>query len=103
MKYSIVFLMVFTCKTVLSQQWHAAGDSLIEPRNPNGYYITVAYLNKYEWAPIKYVTANSKHLYNGYKLVYILNGYYTDNARTRQLFLNARKKRIYSVERYSFK
>jgi len=104
MKYAITVLFLVACSTAFSQNnWHAASDTLKEPKNTSGYYITVAYSNRYDTVSCTYIASGSNERKKGFKSVYILHGYYTDDRATFQVFFNNHMQRIYNVERYSFR
>jgi len=104
MKYFILpFFLLCIGKNALSQTWHAAGDTLKEPRNPSGYYVTIAYHNGYDTVPCTYVAAGSNEQHKGYRFVYLHNGYFTDAGETWQVFYDDKMHRIYNVERYYFR
>src|SRR5690242_17943679 len=104
MKYVAIALLLIVCQSTFAQKkWHVASYKLKLPKNNTGYYVTVAYFNRYDTVPCIYITKNSEQQLNGYKLVYFRDGYYTDDHRTWKVFFNDHLQRIYNVERYCLK
>lgn len=101
MKFAIALLLVVTCKTAFSQEWHSANKKLKPPKNSSGYSITVIFFDKYDTVPCTYVTTDGRQQ-KGYKYIFLCNGYYTDNANTYRVFFDDRMNKVYNVERYYF-
>jgi hypothetical protein len=102
MKCAIAISCLLACKISFSQNWHSANDTLKEPRNPSGYYVSVAYFNRYDTVPCSYTVTGSNQVRKGFKFVYVLSGYYTDNAQTLHAFFDDRMIRVYNVDRFLF-
>jgi|GEM_PF-2401427 len=108
MRYAIVIFLLlvcslFACSTAFSQNWHSASDTLKGPQNNTGYYVTVAYFNRYDTVPCTYTIAGSKQHRKGFKVVYVLDGYYTDKPETMRVFYDRRMNRIDNVDSYCLK
>lgn len=84
-------------------KWHSADERLSEPTSQSHFTSSAIYFNRYDSIPCVYVTTSGAHQRSGYKVVYVKNGYYTDNGRTFGVFLNDRFERISGVRRYYFK
>lgn len=103
MKELLVGLLVFTFQRAVAQEWHSAGERLSEPKSPSHFYVSASYLAQYDSVPCMYMNFSSGRLRKGFKVVYVHNGYFTDDSRTYRVFLDERFRRIYDVRRYYFK
>jgi hypothetical protein len=102
MKYILSLLVLFVCTSAFSQQWHPANKKLKSPKRTGGYYVTVGYSSWYDTIPCTYIIKRSAVTQKGFKVVYVHNGHYTDNARTFRVFYDERRNRIRNVERFYF-
>jgi len=97
-----LLLLFFLHLAAAAQTWHSASKWLNEPKSPSGIYATVSLFSRYDSVPCTYVSASSKLLQKGYKVVYVKNGYYTDDPATFGVFLDENWRRIRHVSRYYF-
>ena len=82
--------------------WHSADKWLAEPTNRGQYHASVNYLICYDTVPCMYVSSSGRRRHKGFKVVYIKDGYYTDDVSTFGVFLDKRSQRIEDVRRYYF-
>lgn len=87
----------------MAQDWHSARERLQEPASSSHYNASLGYITRYDTVPCVYTTFRSKKLHEGFKVVYVLNDYYTDNRQTFEVFLDDRSQRIKHVHRYYLK
>lgn len=100
LSFIILFSTVF-CIASFGQRWHAPTDTLRIPPSSSQYKIAVGFFNRLDTVECKYKTSETNAVFNGYKLVYVFDGYYTDTPNTVAVFFDSRKRRIYNVSQYS--
>ncbi|HLX67090.1 MAG TPA: hypothetical protein VKR41_08845 [Puia sp.] len=102
MRLLLYALPAIAAERTAAQEWHPANKWLKEPESPSGFYTSASYFTRYDTVPCVYESLASDQVQKGYKVVFVKDGYYTDNSRTFGLFLNDRFQRIYHIRRYSF-
>lgn len=98
----LLFFFLHSAAIVTAQSWHSARERLSQPKSPSGFYATVSFLSRYDSVPCTYVSVSSKQPQKGYKVVYVQNGYYTDNSQTFGVFLDEQFRKVQGVRRYYF-
>lgn len=101
MRYLILFLLLIPfCGH--AQQWHKASDTLTH--NPK-YYPATKYFNRHDTIPCAYILIGdtTHHIYHGFKIVFLKDGFYTDDETTMYKFYDSSFHLIKRVDSYSFK
>ena len=101
----LAIILLTAAKTGLSQPspaWHKASESLTVPTSNAHTYASVNTLQKNDTVSCIYTLSGSSTLQKGFKAVYIQHGFFTDNAKTLNVFFDSNGHRIYNVEKYYF-
>jgi hypothetical protein len=99
---SLVITMLAFRQVTIAQAWHTAGDPLTLPPSPGNFYNDVLYLKKYDTVACTYKVSGSDELRQGYKMVRIQSGFYTDNSKSLYVFFDKHGSRIRHVEKFYF-
>lgn len=94
----VIFSLLYN--NSFSQQWRNHKDPLRSPVNISNYKIAVGFFNRLDTVACKYKINGRNEIFNGFKLVYFFDGYYTDTQNTIDVFFDDKKKRAYNVTEY---
>jgi len=98
----IIFVLSLLSYTkTYSQQWHSHTDTLKSPLNNSHYQIAVGFFNRLDTVECRYKLLGENSTLNGFKLVYVFEGYFIDTQNTIDVFFNDKKQRVYSVMEYA--
>lgn len=102
MKYIITVVIALNLTiSSFSQEWHNANDTLKSKQTTFHTLIRWVKNNRYDTVNC-IIQLQTGRIINGFKVVFIKDGYYIDDDKCFRLFLDSYKNIIEGVKRYRF-